>query len=252
MNKFGFIIPVYKHGSTLESVVKNVISFGYPIIVVDDGNDEENKKFIADVEKKYELVTVVTRKKNGGKGRAFKSGMIKANELGLTHILQIDSDGQHDAGKAEFFFGESEKNPNAVICAYPEYDESVPAHRLNGRKIANAWVHIVTLSNSIVDALIGFRVYPVDPYIRLIKHHALIDTHMGFDIDMLVRYSWKNIPIISYPVKVSYPADGVSTFRMFRDNFHISITYAKLCIGMIIRLPILLCHKIKNKQKQNR
>ena len=65
---FGFIIPVYRHGSTLESVVKNLVPFNYPIIVVDDGNDEENRRYIEAVEKKYSLVTVITHKKKYGKG----------------------------------------------------------------------------------------------------------------------------------------------------------------------------------------
>ena len=68
--QFGFVIPVYRHGSTLEAVVKNIAAFNFPIIVVDDGNDEENRAFISGVAEKYKLVTVVSRKKNGGKGRA--------------------------------------------------------------------------------------------------------------------------------------------------------------------------------------
>lgn len=245
MNKFGFIIPVYKHGSTLEKVVSSLAHYNYPIIVVDDGNDQANKDFIAAVDQKYDLVHLVTRPKNGGKGRAMTDGVLKAHELGLTHIMQVDSDGQHDVAQCDLFLSESEKNPEALICAYPEYDESVPKARLNGRKIANGWVHIVTLSNEIIDALIGFRVYPIAPYYQLIKSHAIIDSHMGYDTNILVRYSWKNIPIISHPVKIRYPEDGISTFRLFRDNGHIALTYARLCIGMIIRLPVLLARKIK-------
>lgn len=101
--KYGFVIPVYRHGSTLEAVVKSLVSFNLPIIVVDDGNDEENRAFISAVEKSYPLVTVVTRIENGGKGRAMIDGIRKADEMGITHILQLDSDGQHDAGRAARF-----------------------------------------------------------------------------------------------------------------------------------------------------
>ena len=174
-------------------------------------------------------------------------GILKAHELGLTHIMQVDSDGQHDIAQCDLFLSESEKNPEALICAYPEYDESVPKSRLNGRKIANGWVHVVTLSKEIKDALIGFRVYPVEPYYNLIMKHAIIDSHMGYDINILVHYSWKNIPIISHPVKIHYPEDGISTFRMVRDNGHIALTYTRLWLGMIIRLPVLLARKLKNK-----
>ncbi len=48
---FGFVIPVYRHGSTLEAVVKSLLAFNYPIIVVDDGNDEANRAFISEITK---------------------------------------------------------------------------------------------------------------------------------------------------------------------------------------------------------
>lgn len=245
--KYGFVVPVYNHGSTLEDVVKNLLPYEFPVIVVDDGNDERNKVFIRDVEKKYPLVTVVERKKNGGKGKAMESGLEKAHEMGLSHILQIDSDGQHDTSKIAKFLERSEKNPEAVICGYPEYDENAPVHRVNGRKIANGWVHIVSWDWNIKDALIGFRIYPVEPYFKIVKGHAILDARMGYDIDILVHLSWAGIPIISESVKIIYPKDGISNFRMVRDNFRIAGTYTRLCIGMILRIPLLAARKIKRR-----
>lgn len=245
--KYGFVVPVYNHGATLEDVVKNLLPYELPVIVVDDGNDEKNKAFIRDVEKKYPLVTVVERKKNGGKGKAMESGLQKAHEMALTHILQIDSDGQHDTTRVERFLERSRKNPEAVICGYPEYDKNAPARRVNGRKIANGWIHIVSLDWSIKDAMIGFRIYPVEPYYKISKSHAVLDARMGYDIDILVHLCWAGVPVISESVKISYPKDGVSNFRMVRDNFRISLTYARLCVGMILRLPVLVARKIKRR-----
>lgn len=243
--KYGFVIPVYRHGSTLEAVVKSLLSFNFPIIVVDDGNDEKNRAFISEVAEKYSLVTLVTREKNGGKGRAMIDGIRKADEMGLTHILQLDSDGQHDAGKAEHFIKLSEQNPQAIICGCPEYDVDAPKSRVNGRKFANGWIHFVTLSKVIKDAMIGFRIYPVEPFITMLKHTLYIDSRMGFDIEVLVRQYWQGVPVISEPVKVFYPADGISNYNYFTDTLRVSGTYARLCLGLIPRLPVLLFRKIK-------
>ena len=101
--KYGFVIPVYRHGATLEGVVKNLVSHGLPIIVVDDGNDEINKQYIKSVGEKYSLVTVVTLKKNSGKGSAMNAGIEEAYKMGLTHILQIDSDGQHESSRVSSY-----------------------------------------------------------------------------------------------------------------------------------------------------
>lgn len=248
--KYGFVVPVYNHGSTLRYVVQNLAKYNFPVIVVDDGNDEKNKSFIQQVVSEFSLVTLVVREKNGGKGKAMCDGVRKAHEMGLTHILQIDSDGQHDSGRISRFLELSEKNPLAVICGYPEYDKDAPKHRLNGRKIANGWVHIVTLSREIVDALIGFRIYPVEPYFKLLEKKAVIDPRMGYDIDILVHLSWAGVPVISESVKVSYPKDGISNFRMVRDNLHISGTYARLCIGMFFRFPKLVYRNIKRGRSE--
>lgn len=245
--KYGFVIPVYNHGATLESVVKNLLPYELPIIAVDDGNDQKNKDLINAVAQKYSLVTVVTRSKNGGKGKAFFDGIAKAGEMGLTHILQLDSDGQHDASRVKRFMELSEQNPTAVICGCPEYEADAPKARVNGRKFANGWIHIVTLSKDIKDAMIGFRIYPVDATLKVYDKAWYIDGRMGFDIEILVRLHWAKVPVISEPVKVFYPADGVSNYRYFQDTVRVSLTYARLCLGMFVRFPMLIARKIKRK-----
>ncbi len=244
----GFVVPVYRHGSTLESVVRKLTEFNCPIIVVDDGNDAENREFIRRTAENHSEVVLVTREKNGGKGKAMSDGVRKAAEMGLTHILQIDSDGQHDAGRISHFWRKAEEFPEAVICGYPEYDESAPSRRVNGRKIANGWIHFVTLSKDIKDALIGFRVYPVAPYKKLLDRHTVIDARMGYDIDILVHLYWTGVPVISESVKITYPQDGISTFRAVRDNLRIAGTYSRLVLGMIPRLPVLTARKLRRRR----
>jgi hypothetical protein len=71
---------------------------------------------------------------------------------------------------------------------------------------------------------------------------------MGFDIEILVKLSWKGVKMRFYPIKVSYPEDGVSNFRVFGSNVEISWTHTKLCTGMILRLPMLLWRRLKAKK----
>ena len=237
----GIIIPVYNHGEVVGAVVEKLVPLGLPIIVVDDGSDDATKSCLAQMHAAFPLAIPVRLEKNGGKGKAVMAGLAKARELGLTHALQVDADGQHDVSRARFFLDESAAHPGALICAYPEYDGSVPPSRKHGRKVANTWARIVTLSLDIVETMLGFRVYPVEPAWRLCQQVRL-DSRMGFDIEVLVRLHWKNIPLIFYPVRVTYPPDGVSHFRMVRDNIRISWVYTRLCCGMLLRLPLLVCH----------
>jgi len=247
--KQGFLIPVYKHGVSACSLAKRLAASGLPVIMVDDGNDSETQALLAQCAAETPGVALVRLNKNRGKGGAVIGGLKKAAELGLTHALQIDADGQHDAEKADFFLAESARHPDMVICGYPEFDASAPKGRVNGRKISGFWAAVVTLSTELKEVLCGFRVYPVAAAVRA-AGHPFIDQRMGFDPEIMVRLYWKKVFPLYYPIKVSYPPDGVSNFHMVRDNIRISWTFSRLCIGMILRLPLLIIRNIKRGKKR--
>ena len=250
--KLGFLIPVYNHGSTLMEVVTSLIPFDCPVIVVDDGNNKENALLINKVIETYKdnKVYLVTLKKNCGKGKASNEGVKKAYRLGLTHIFQLDADGQHDVSFCNSFIEKSKKNPDAVINGYPIYDETVPLARKNGREFSNNWCRVVTINPYIKDVLCGFRIYPVSSYLKAIRFPAIINKRMGYDVDILAHLSWMGVRIIDMGVKVTYPKDGISNFHVVKDNIRISLTFARLCIGMFFRFPYLLIQNYKRNKDE--
>jgi hypothetical protein len=66
---------------------------------------------------------------------------------------------------------------------------------------------------------------------------------MNFDIEVLVRLYWAGIKIINLETSVIYPSNGVSHFRLCRDNLLIARLHATLFLGMLIRLPSLIARK---------
>lgn len=236
------LIPVYRHGKACAEVVDSIVQYKTPIILVDDGNAEETKNYLNQIVEKYPEVALVALAKNSGKGEAFKRGVIFAHEAGYTHILQVDADGQHDTTRIPFFLEKARENPGNLICGYPEFDESAPNHRKNGHKFANMWCAIITWSDKILDALCGFRVYPAEQTFRFVQKPY--DKRMGFDLEILIKLLWKGVEPEFYPVKVSYPTDGISNFHAFRDNVRISWIFTKFFVGMIFRSPLLLWRKI--------
>jgi len=241
------VIPVYKHGKACAEVVDRLVQYNVPVILVDDGNEQETKDYLNQIKAKYDsLVELVTLLKNSGKGGAFTAGLFRAHELEFTHALQIDADGQHDTTKTPVFLEISKEKPEYLLCGYPEYDESVPGKRKNGRKFANVWCSIVTWKSGIVDSMCGFRVYPVEPTYNFLSRHHL-DMRMGFDIEVLIKLIWTGLKFEFHPVKVTYPSDGISNFHMFRDNVRISWVFTKLCAGMLLRIPVFLWRKITRK-----
>jgi len=242
--KHGFVVPVYRHGETVGPLAEKLAATGLPVILVDDGNDERTKGILAEWQKKIPSIVLVNLKKNTGKGGAVTEGFEKAAELGLTHVLQIDADGQHDTTKVGFFLEESAKNPDKVICGYPVFDEKAPKSRVAGRRVSIFWASVVTLSKELKDVLCGFRVYPLNAALRIARN-PLMDRRMGFDAEILVRLYWKKVFPVFHPIKVSYPEGGISNFRVFRDNLRISLMFARLCIGMFLRFPMLIIIRVK-------
>jgi glycosyltransferase involved in cell wall biosynthesis len=247
--KQGFIIPVYRHGKTACLITQQLAAFGLPVILVDDGNDTLTQKELADCAEKTSGVILTRLEKNSGKGVAVIKGFQKAAEIGLTHVLQIDADGQHDIGRVIFFLEESAKYPDRIICGYPEFDQSAPRSRVTGRKISTFWAAVVTLSMELKDLLCGFRVYPVAASLRITKKIS-IDKRMGFDPEILVRLYWNNVLPVFHPIKVIYPQDGISNFNIVRDNLRISWMFTRLFAGMLFRLPLLIAQKIKRRKKK--
>ena len=247
----GFVIPVYNHGDTLESVVSELVQYDLPIIVVDDGNNQVNKNFIDAVAQKYNNVTVLTNGRNRGKGYSVCRAIKHAHKIGITHLFQIDADGQHDTrATCKNFLDESKTHPDALICGCPQFDSSLPPARAKAKKFSNAWTEFTALSKGqIPDGMCGYRIYPVEPFYKICRR-AWIDSHMGFDAEILVRLIWAGVPVIYKTVRVTYPVGGKSNFRVVRDNIHISFTFARLTIGMWLRYPWLKARQIKQK-KQN-
>ncbi len=241
------VVPVYRHEKTSRHVVESLVNLNIPVILIDDGNAPEGHEILESVARDIPDVELVTHKRNLGKGAAMRSGMEAAIAAGFTHALQVDADGQHDMGAISLFINEVKEHPDDLICGYPEYDESVPKAREQGRKITNFWVAIETLSLKIPDAMCGFRVYPLATSWPIMKR--LRNNRMGFDIEMIVRLSWAGVKMRFFPVKVHYPKDGVSNFRMFHDNVVISMTHTMLCFGMLIRLPLILTRRLFKKKK---
>jgi len=224
LNKFAFLVPFYNHPQNIKALVAALKTYELPVIVVDDGSDEESKQILAELER-TEGILLLTRAQNGGKGIAMKDGFKFALNRGFSHVLQIDADFQHDAALIGEFLRQSKAHPQSIVCANPIYGEDAPKSRVYGRKITNFWVAINTLSLGVKDAMCGFRVYPLE---QLKKVAAKSKTNrMEFDIEILVNAVRQGINVCWIDTYVRYEKGGVSHFKMLRDNALISLMHAK-------------------------
>ncbi|WP_017429809.1 glycosyltransferase family 2 protein [Vreelandella jeotgali] len=231
------LIPVYNHPATVAGVCASLTAIDLPVLLVDDGSDAECRHELdrlADVG--HHLLRLP---ENRGKGAAVRAGLTEAQRLGYTHALQVDADGQHHPDDLPAFIDAMFESPECLCAGYPRYDQSVPRIRLYGRYATHIWVWINTLSLDIRDTMCGVRLYPLAALNAMLERHPCGD-RMSFDTEVLVRWHWAGGRIANLPVRVQYPADGISHFAPWRDNVGITAMHTRLFFGMLWRLPRLL------------
>ncbi|MEO7363603.1 MAG: glycosyltransferase family 2 protein [Gemmatimonadaceae bacterium] len=238
------VIPVYNHDRYLPTLVDAIVRLKLPCILVDDGSEASCAVVIDEIVNRHAEsgVELVRLASNEGKGGAVVAGIRHAAAEGFTHALQVDADGQHTIGDAPALIEMARANPEALVTGQPQFDESVPKHRLYLRYLTHYMVSINTLNFSLRDAMCGFRVYPVKSFLAL-EDKAPLGRRMDFDIDVLVRLDWDGVPILMKKTAVRYPMDGVSHFRLWRDNVLITSLHIRMLFGMVRRSPTILMRR---------
>lgn len=244
----GAIVPTYGHVRVLPQIVETLVANGLPVVIVDDGNPPELAEQIAHLGHDTNRVTVIRRPQNGGKGAAMKTGFKAAGDLGWSHALQVDADGQHDLTVIANALALCRDHPEAVICGVPVYDASIPKGRKIGREITHFWVRIETLSREISDSMCGFRIYPLADALHVIQREYIGD-RMDFDTDIIVHLNWRGLRCHELPVNVIYPEENTSNFRMLLDNVRISLMHTRLVMQVPVRVPIRILKRRAAKQK---
>jgi len=237
-------LPHFNHVHELTVFLPQLLSLRLPCIVVDDGSNEEEVARLTELVSQHSEINLIKHVRNRGKGAAVITAAAYARTLGMTHIIQIDADGQHNSEDVLGFIDASRKAPDTIICGRPVFDSSAPKARVYGRKVTDFWVAIETLSVKIKDGLCGFRVYPLDQ-MELLTDHYYIGARMDFDTEILVKAVWCNTKLRFIDTEVQYIEEGRSHFHYLRDNLVLIRLHVRLMFGMVIRLPFLIAGKFK-------
>jgi glycosyltransferase involved in cell wall biosynthesis len=240
------VIPFYNHAGAIAHVVNSLEPLDLHCYIVDDGSEAEAQQVLSRIATRASWVEVIRLPQNGGKGAAVIAGCDAALAAGFTHALQIDADGQHDVADAARLLEQSRRSQAAMISGEAIYDSTAPRSRRYGRYLTHVWVWINTLSFDIRDSMCGLRVYPLAATCGIWQRYR-IGRRMDFDTEIMVRLHWSGVHIIAFPTRVTYPRDGVSHFRMFKDNVFISRMHTRLFFGMLIRLPGLIGRRLVHR-----
>lgn len=245
------VIPVFNHERAVTETVANVRKHGLSVLLVDDGSNDTCATVLRTLSAADTEVALIRLERNQGKGAAVMAGLLEASQLGFSHVLQVDADGQHDASALPRFVAAAFAMPDEVICGEPCFDTSMPRHRFFLRYLTHLLVWLNTLSFEIRDSMCGFRIYPLAYVLPLVKSGRL-GKRMDFDIEILVRLHWLGVVTHWIPIQVKYPADGVSHFRLLRDNALLTMLQVRLFFGMLGHLPTLLERRFRSQANESR
>lgn len=232
------ILPSYNSGPLLAPTVRGALEKWPHVWVILDGSTDSSVEDIRRLAAEHNTLRVLETGENQGKGGAALIAMREALQAGFSHALLMDADGQHPAEGIPEFMEISERHPNAMVLGVPVFGGDAPAARVNGRLVGNWFANLETLWGGVRDSLFGFRLYPLEPAVRIMES---IKTARRFDFDteLAVRLFWGGVRPINRPVPVVYPArasGGVTHFKYLRDNLLLAGTHTRLCLMLIPRL----------------
>lgn len=230
------LIPTYNAGPKLAETVQAALVHWRPVWVVVDGSTDGSATAVQALAGRDPQVRVLLRPHNGGKGAAVATGVAAALDAGFTHVLTMDSDGQHPAEFIPQFMAESQRHPAALVLGRPVFGPEAPLARLHGRKLSVGLARLEILGPGIDDPLFGFRVYPAAALQR-----AFDSTRRarGFDFDpeIAVRLVWAGVPTVNLPAPCRYltkEAGGVSHFHYARDNLKLIWLHTRLLTQLLL------------------
>jgi glycosyltransferase involved in cell wall biosynthesis len=241
------LIPSYNPGPKVFETVSAARREWNPVWVVVDGSTDGTAEKLVEMARSDDGLHVIVLPQNVGKGGAVLQGLDAAAKQGFTHVLTMDSDGQHPANLIPLFMTQSQKNPTAMVLGKPVFDASAPALRVKGRQVSNWWANLETLWMGIGDSLFGFRVYPIEP-LRAVMRGQRWMRRFDFDPEAVVRLCWRGVTPVNVDAPVQYFAadeGGVSHFRYLRDNTLLTWMHTRLFLGFAVRLPLLLLRRLR-------
>ena len=239
------LIPSYNPGAVVIATVAAALRQWNPVWVVVDGSTDGTTDELQRMSAVDSALRVLVLPTNHGKGAAVLHGLDLAAQEGYTHALTMDSDGQHPAELIPAFMAASAAQPEAMILGRPVFESSAPSLRVKGRMISNWWANLETLWIGVDDSLYGFRVYPIAPLRRVMRHQPWM-RRFDFDPEAVVRMCWRGVRPVNLPAPVKYlrPEEGgVSHFNYLRDNALLTWMHLRLFLEFLLRLPVLLVRR---------
>ena len=208
------IIPAYREGGRIGSVVANVRKFMPDVIVVDDGSPDQTS-----AEAEQAGAMVMRHAVNQGKGAALDTGFKAARERGFDFVITLDGDGQHAASDLDGFLKAYYETGVPVLVGNRMADtRAMPfVRRMTNRFMS--WLLSREMGQRVPDTQCGYRLYKLS----IISELSTQSGRFAAESEILMDLSHKGVRIGSVPVTTIYGTE-TSKIHPVKD----AIRFAKM------------------------
>jgi glycosyltransferase involved in cell wall biosynthesis len=227
--KAAALVPAYRAASTLPSLLPLLLGH-FPreaILVVDDGSGDGT----AETARSFGVETLV-HAENGGKGTALVTGATRARELGFTHLLCLDADGQHPPACAPGFLQQADDPTlGVVVGARRLAPPAMPLPRVCSNRITTALLGMQA-GTRLFDSQCGYRLYRIEAML----HPSIPRTgRFEWESEALVRIARLGWKVGREGIPTVYQ-DAGSHIRPWRDTWRFVRMWFRLWTE-IVRSP---------------
>jgi glycosyltransferase involved in cell wall biosynthesis len=181
-SRVAIVIPAYNESPWLPSILSKVKEYGVPIIV-DDGSTDNTSKIAI-----QKGAILVSHDSNLGYDAALNSGFKKASELGMSIVITMDADGQHDPSLLPDFI--SRLIDGAVV---------VVGNRDETQRVSECIFSLVTkIRYGLYDPLCGMKAYRIELY----KDLGHFDSYKSIGTELTLYAARKKYRIDQIPIFV--------------------------------------------------
>ncbi len=202
------VVPAFREEARIAEVVRAARRYVDTVVVVDDCSPDATSARAAEAG-----AIVLRHAVNRGKGAGLKTAFAKLAELGFTHGITMDGDGQHDAEQLPAFL-EALREPGVAMVLGNRFSD--PRGMPFVRRIVNAsmsWLISRMCRCPIPDSQCGYRgVAVANPAVQ-----AAQSDHYDYETEVLVLTARARGPIRSVPVRTIYRGE-TSKIRPVRDT----------------------------------
>ena len=211
------LIPSYEPKATLVSLVKDMKSFGFDVVVVDDGSGAKygNIFFVL-----LKYAYVISYSENKGTGYALKEGFryIQNHYQCDYTVVTMDSDGQHSLNDAFNVCAEAEINQGTLVLGSRKQDKNSPLRSRFGN----------CMTRNIYRVISGLDVYDTQTGLRAFDKSLLpflLDVpgkRFEYEMNVLLKAARKKVPMKEITIKTIYfDGNSGSHFDKIKDSYRI-------------------------------